>query len=238
MRLGSYEEIPGWFDWVDCAMFNTVMSAQRAQPAGTLVELGAYLGRSAVVIGDHLRPGERFVVVDLFGDNDRLGPDPSGTANRAENARDYANLTRPQFEANYLGLHTELPVVVQDLSSAVVHHVDRAGVRFMHVDASHMYDAVRVDVQNARDLLRPGGVVVFDDYRSPHTPGVAAAVWEAVTTGGLIPFALTSMKLYAVYQAPEPYLDAVHALVANEPNLWADVQVVRGSTVVRVCPRG
>jgi len=69
---------------------------------------------------------------------------------------------------------------------------------------------VHIDAVNAKTLLRPGGVVVFDDYRSEHTPGVSAAVWQAIISDGLIPIALTPAKLYGVYDDPQPYHDALH----------------------------
>jgi hypothetical protein len=40
-------------------------------------------------------------------------------------------------------------------------------------------------------------VVVLDDYRSMHTPGVAAAAWAAVIEGRLFPVCLSEVKLYA-----------------------------------------
>jgi hypothetical protein len=41
------------------------------------------------------------------------------------------------------------------------------------------------------------GVIALDDYRGFRTPGVAAAVWQAVGNGLLFPFAATYMKIYA-----------------------------------------
>ena len=78
------------------------------------------------------------------------------------------------------------------------------------------------DAQLAQTLLRPGGLVVFDDFRFEHTPGTAAAVWEAVVNDGLIPVAITPTKLYAVFSDPEPYLSAVDAVVAADDRLVAE----------------
>ncbi len=54
-----------------------------------------------------------------------------------------------------------------------------------------------------RTLLAPEGVVVFDDYRAEHTPGVAAAVWQRLDKG-LSPFALSPVKMYATFGDPLP----------------------------------
>ena len=64
-------------------LFSRLLEAQTDVP-GDLVELGAYLGKSAVIIGSHLREGERFVVVDLFGAEAVLGDSRADRENRRE----------------------------------------------------------------------------------------------------------------------------------------------------------
>src|SRR6476620_810954 len=165
----DYTEIAGWFIPDARVIFDLLLDTQAE--TGDVVELGAYLGRSAVIIGSHVRPDERFVVVDLFGNDEKIVGD---TSNQAENKRSYSTLTRRQFESNYLAFHDSLPEIVEGQSSEIVNHVAPNSVRFMHVDASHLYPQVHVDALNAHKLLRANGLVVFDDYRSHHTPGVAA----------------------------------------------------------------
>src|SRR6185437_14903934 len=168
MPIKSFADIRGWFFWEDTVLFREILGAQ-TEP-GTLVELGAFLGRSAALMGEYQKVGDRFVVVDLFG------AEPEDVANAAENQLAYSTVDpqrfREQFEANYLALHRELPEIVQALSSAVADYVEPGSVRFAHVDASHLYEFVALDLQVMRKLLHPDGVVVFDDYRAVHTPGV------------------------------------------------------------------
>ena len=94
--IRSYADIRGWFNQMDKQLFDTILDSQPDE--GTLVEVGAYLGRSAVVIEDHRRNNERFVVVDLFGSDDGLDDEREDSANRRENAGSYATLTRDQFK--------------------------------------------------------------------------------------------------------------------------------------------
>lgn len=225
-------DIPGWFFWLDRQLFATLLHAQQDRPAGDLVELGTYLGKSAVLIGDHLRAGERFLAVDLFGRTDLL--DDAQAPNRREVQASYSRLTRDQFERNYLAFHPELPTVVEGPSSVIMDHVGDGTVRFVHVDASHLYDHVRLDAEHARRMLQPGGLVVFDDYRSEHTPGVSAAVWEAVFAHGLIPVALTGTKLYGVFSDPQPYRDALGELLTADDRIWSEVQGIAGVPVRRL----
>lgn len=238
-----YAEIEGWLPWVDRMLFSRLLEDQDGRDTdigpstrvdGDLVELGAYLGKSAVVIGAHLRKGERFVVVDLFGAEDHLGMTDGDLANLRELRTSYSSLTRERFESNYRAVRGSLPVVIQGLSSVVVDHVARDGARFIHIDASHHFGQVLLDVENARALLGTDGIVVFDDFRSPHTPGVAAAVWESVLHGGLIPFAITRQKLYGTYGDADRYRRAVTAFVAHDRRFTIQQTQVDDHSILRV----
>ncbi|MFI9363216.1 class I SAM-dependent methyltransferase [Kitasatospora sp. NPDC053057] len=190
------DDIPGWFFGLDRAAFSHLLSAQTAAGiTGDILELGSYLGRSAVLLGDHLQPGERLTVCDLF-DSEAGDAD-----NAAEMTMSYRKtLTRSAFESNYLAFHRELPEIVQAPTSVLADgRIPAGSCRFVHVDASHLYEHVSGDILVARSALAEDGLVSLDDYRSEHTPGVSAAVWEAVFTGGLRPVLLTPMKFYGTW---------------------------------------
>jgi hypothetical protein len=218
MTSGSrtYRDIDGWFSWTDHAMFRGILDHQRESPAGDLVEIGAFKGKSAVVIGDYLRPEEQFVVIDTFGDAGLLGIAEEG-ADRTQGRNYFTSLSRTQFEENYLSLHDALPNVVQALSSDIVKHVAPGAARFIHVDGSHQYEDVAEDCRSVKQLLRNDGVVVFDDWRKPACPGVAAAIWDSALHDGLVPVALTPQKLYGVHGDAEPLMTAVREVVAAHP---------------------
>jgi hypothetical protein len=231
----TFREIRGWFGEADHRLFSAFLTSQRDTPLGDLVEIGAFVGKSAVVIGDYLRTGERFVVVDIFGDESLLGGSDDDQRNRTETKTSYPRLTRDRFEANYLSVHDELPVIVQANSPEVVNHVRPSGARFIHVDGSHLYAGVAADCRSVKQLLRPGGVVAFDDWRNAKCPGVAAAVWEAVVSHGLIPVATTRQKLYGVYDGAERALDTVRDMVESDPSWWlSEDHRIMGHTVVRL----
>ena len=157
--------------------------------------------------------------------------------NRNENRQQYKNLNRQQFESNYLALHDVLPEVHEGLSTDILDLVEPSSARFVHVDAGHMYDQVRQDVINAQTILRPGGIVAFDDYRTEHTPGVSAAVWQAVISDGLVPVAITPQKMYAIHAGddPEPYRDALKAFVESDRSKWwMQEQYVLGRPLLRI----
>lgn len=227
------DDVKGWFGAVDQAMFRFFLDYQDSVgTTGDLVELGVYLGKSSILIGDYLRSGETFTVVDTFGTEP--GED---LLNAQENARSYPTLSRTAFEENYQKFHQKLPEVYTALSSSVTQHVPPDSVRFMHIDASHLYEHVATDTKAAQSLLCPDGIVVYDDYRAAHTPGVAAALWEAVANEGLKPIVLTPNKAYGTWGDPEPYLAALPAFLEDHPNARrAPDQVVAGHKIIRVRP--
>jgi hypothetical protein len=186
-----HELVPGWFDDVDAAVFRAIDDVQRAADVkGDLLEIGAYLGKSAVLLGYLLRPQEALVVCDLFTDDD-LDPDVDADATQ------YGELSRAAFEENFARFHRRPARVIERPSTQLSYEVLGQSFRIVHVDGSHSYQIVRQDIDTALELVVDGGIVVVDDYRTvPHALGVAAAAWKAVTDGKLIPVLATVQKLY------------------------------------------
>lgn len=197
----NYNDIPGWFMPIDQAAFAWTLKFQnRTEPPGDLLELGTYRGKAAILMGQHLKPGETLTVCDLFDDvatNTAVDPTEQRFFRRDVPAR-------AEFERNYLAFHPALPKVVQGLTGIITGHLAPASVRFAHIDAGHTYDAVRTDIASCRALVREGGVLVFDDWRKANTPGVSAAMWEAILNEGLRPVISTEFKFYCTWGDPEP----------------------------------
>jgi hypothetical protein len=230
VRPRRLDDVPGWFNLADRLVMDWILRYQRSVGLqGDLLEMGAYLGKSAIVIGGQIGPGERFVVCDLFG-TDAQTPENERTA------RFYRTLTREAFETNYLAFHEQLPEIIQAPSSVLRGLLAPAGFRFVHVDACHHYRHVREDLHTACELLAPGGMVVFDDIRTAHTPGVAAAVWPEVDAGRLQVVCLTPNKLYAGWGDVGAVREAVRDWLANEPRLGSAVDQVCGQQLVRIWP--
>lgn len=90
------------------------------------------------------------------------------------------------------------------------------------------------DIGAARDLLLPEGVVVLDDFRSEHTPGVSIAAWEAVLNRGLRPICLSTQKLYGTWGDPEPVQDALLEMVRDRSDCHLSVQEAAGHRIIRL----
>lgn len=230
---GELGDVPGWFPPLDQVLFTWFLDRQRTLGfSGDLLELGAYMGKSAILLGRHLAEGERFTVCDLFG-----GDAPDG-ANKAETAKSYASLTRQSFERNYLSFHEELPRVIEAPSSVISSEVAVGSCRFVHIDASHLYEHVRDDIGAAREILLPEGVVVLDDFRSEHTPGVSVATWEAVLNRGLRPICLSTQKLYGTWGDPSSVQEELLEMLRGRADCGLSVQQAAGHRLVRARAKG
>lgn len=203
--FSSYKTIPGWFFHTDYVLFCKLDELQkRLGRQGHLLEIGVYQGRSAILLGYLKRSDERLVVCDLFPED--------------------GNHPRGLFESNYLRFHDRLPEIFHGPSTELPDSLTPGTFRFVHIDGAHIYSIVRADLERAKSLLSPGGIVVIDDYANPRFPGNVAATWEEVVKGGLHPLCLTDMKLYASW-SPE-MIDIVPELQS-----WAE-----GHTELRHVP--
>ncbi|MFE3184060.1 class I SAM-dependent methyltransferase [Streptomyces violascens] len=226
----GFSDVKGWFWPADQLLFDWFLKRQEKSPeqAGDLLELGAYLGKSAIFIGGYLRSGEEFTVCDLF---DSPAPDDP---NSAEMGRSYSTLTRRGFEANYLAFHEELPTIVQAPTSVIASRLKPDSCRFIHVDASHLYEHVHGDIEAARELAAPDAIVAFDDFRAEHCPGVAAAVWGAVATMELKLICITGTKAYGTWGDAEPVRAELLEWLKPRTDLWHGVEEVAGAPLIRI----
>ena len=222
-----YRSIPGWFFPADFRLFDFLLSSQAG---GDLVEIGVYNGASAILLGLHTRPGETLTVCDLF---DLPEPD---APNRAESEFLYCGLTRETFEQTYLSVLPRLLVILQTSSLRLLDHMRLASCRFVHIDGSHLYELVRSDIQGARAVLQPDGIVALDDWCSWDTAGVGVALMEQLTARELHPIAITSAKFYGSWN--ESLATATRTAVADwadgEPDLELNLDPIRGEHWPRI----
>ncbi|WP_328583302.1 class I SAM-dependent methyltransferase [Streptomyces sp. NBC_00370] len=232
-RPQKLDDVSGWFAPLDQTLFATLLTRQeRLGERGDLLEMGVFMGKSAIFLGRQLRDGEKFTVCDLFESD---APDK---ANNAETGKSYPTLTRDAFESNYLSFHDELPRVLHAPTSVVPAEVEPKSCRFVHVDASHLYEHVYGDIGAAQDALLLDGIVVLDDFRSEHTPGVSVAAWEAVLNRGLRPICLSTQKLYGTWGDPAPLQELVIAMARADDSCGLSIQQAAGHRIVRVVSHG
>ncbi|OBH12575.1 class I SAM-dependent methyltransferase [Mycobacterium sp. E1747] len=190
------DNVDGWFFEADVKLFSKLIASQTAEDIkGDMLEIGAYQGKSAILMGYGLRDDEELVICDLF----------DAVMDHADMAlvprQQYSGLEQQQFLANWDRFHARRPTLEVCESSEL--DLRERALRFVHIDGCHSYRCVANDIALATTHLAKRGVIAIDDYRGVETPGVAAAVWQAVGNGCLFPFAATYMKIYACTSAAD-----------------------------------
>ena len=207
--LHERPEIPGWFYSPDPTLFATILQHQFERGVrGDILEIGAFAGKSAILLGYGLGAGETLHVCDPFV-FPLLGNDPQRGVNR--------------FLGNYMRYHAQEPDVIVGLSDDL--HFDDQSFKFIHIDGSHRFNEVVYDVEFARGLCGKGSVITMDDHSNPMWPGVAAATWPAVVRHELFPFCASPGKLYAAVDADTA--DEMCAVVARAFAGRSEVEVRR-----------
>ncbi|GAA1723252.1 class I SAM-dependent methyltransferase [Aeromicrobium alkaliterrae] len=224
----SRATIDGAFWDVDFRLFDELLTAQDALGVkGDLLEIGALYGKSTIVLGVHAESDETVHVCDVFES------EASTDANQAENESSYPGLARDTFEANYRKYVDRDPRIIQEWSTAIASHIEPGTLRFAHVDGGHLFETVVDDLRNVKPLMGERGVIVLDDFRALHTPGVAAAAWAEVVSGGLVPFAISEQKMYATWGPAGDYARHLDTWLARSPDVVSyGYQDVAGHTLL------
>jgi hypothetical protein len=102
------DQVDGWFFGADVELFSDLLARQRAEDIkGDLLEIGAYQGKAAILMGYSLRDDEELVICDLFG----------GVMDHADippiSRQDYSGLEQQQFLANWDRFHTRPRIAIR-----------------------------------------------------------------------------------------------------------------------------
>lgn len=166
--------------------------------AGDIAEFGVALGGSSIILAYNLAPGQRFAGFDVFG----MIPPPQSAKDDAKSRERYEKIKSGQSIGiggdTYYGYRSNL---YDDVVAAFARHgvpVDgkrirlhaglfeetwpHAGVELLalaHIDCD-WYDPVRYCLAACADILKPGGILVIDDYND--YGGCRTAVDEFLAT--------------------------------------------------------
>ncbi|SCF35091.1 Methyltransferase domain-containing protein [Micromonospora viridifaciens] len=218
------DDVEGWLYPTDAHLLSVLNELQVGRGLRSdILEIGAYKGKSAILLGFFPGPGESLSVCDIFDS----GRQVSGE-NEQENTAFYPDLHQVDFEKNYLRFHGRLPRMHVGPSEGLAEVLAAGSCRLVHIDGGHTYDVARADLETARRVLGPAGVVVVDDWSSAHIPGVAMALWEQYLTGELIPLAFTKGKFYATWDPAGLTAGEVAEAVATRPGIEVKATVRLG----------
>jgi len=137
----------------------------RLAKGNRVLEIGSYLGASTVCLA---QTAARVVSVDTH--------DGRGTMHPADTFEPFvANLNR-------YGVDRKVAAIVGTVDALEDFYEDDP-FDLVFIDGGHDAESVAHDIARARELLAPGGVIAFHDYRS-NEPAVTAAVDGLILAGG------------------------------------------------------
>lgn len=158
------KSIPGWFHHG-----NKILSLIEEYRPKVCVELGTWLGASAIPVARSIqRWGGTLSCVDTWaGDlNDDGGSQPGKVPVML------MTCARAIVEAGVGANIRLIPAMTIDAARYWSEPID-----FLYVDADHGYDGVRADLEAWVPHVKPGGLIVGDDYGNALYPGVKEA-WD------------------------------------------------------------
>ena len=152
--LAAAEGVEGWLS--DGQARRLWERARALTPPATVVEIGSFRGRSAIVLAHAAREGVEVVAIDPHAGSDR-GPREirgSESAGEADHRAFAANLQR----AGVAGAVRHVRAFSQEAVDSVAGPID-----LLYVDGAHRYGPAREDLARWGARVRPGGAMLVHD---------------------------------------------------------------------------
>lgn len=173
----TWRDVPGWFDFQN--IYDDAVA--EAKDGDTLVEVGTFLGKSALYMGQKIRDSRKdlnFFTIDKFDHQDWTG---------AMRRHESEPLRIPQYEGlNHYdafmailrdsGLRPFIKHMRWESTRAAQIGFSDGSVKFVFLDADHFPESVTDDIAASRPKIVHGGVMAGHDYGDPEWPGVKQAV--------------------------------------------------------------
>jgi len=165
---------------VPLAELLTLAAICRHRRPRRVFEIGTYTGSSTLVMAINVPDHTEILTLDL---------EPSETVGSAYRNTEHSSKIR-QLYGNSLTF---------DYTSFL------GSMDFVLVDANHSYDCVKSDTEKAFELLRRGGVIVWDDYRwlECHTECAGVTLFLNELQRSRCIFSITGTR-FAIYVDSEP----------------------------------
>jgi predicted O-methyltransferase YrrM len=171
--LASVRGVEGWM--TDDQARRLFSRARALSAPATIVEIGSYRGRSAIVLAHGAADGVEVVAIDPHAGNDRGPQQIEGTSAEgdADNAAFRSNLERAGVPDRVR--HVRLP---SQRALAELH----GEVELLYIDGAHRYAPARDDIARWGERVRPGGTLLIHDSFS--SVGVTLAILRLLAPSG------------------------------------------------------
>lgn len=174
-RMEAFANIPGMLPMHRGVILYSLAYASNLP--GDVVEIGSWQGRSTCFLAQACRDANNGIVraIDHFKGN-------VGKQHHYKVGCDDLSDLKANFQHNITQAGLAEHVKLYDMPAAEAarnHLTDFANVRMLFIDGDHSYEGASRDITHFAPLLRPRGIIVFDDYHSD-CPGVRQAVREHI----------------------------------------------------------
>ena len=152
--LDAVRDVEGWM--TEEQLRRLWDAAAGVPPGGTIVEIGSFRGRSAIVLARAAEPDTRVVAIDPHAGSDRGPGEIAADTERgaADNAAFHANLATAGVADRIEHVRT---------TSSAAHASVEGEIDLLHIDGAHRYAPARDDIAGWGERVRPGGRMLIHD---------------------------------------------------------------------------
>lgn len=169
----KYKFTEEWFDPM-IPLWSELFKDYYKTPIKSVLEIGCYEGRATVWLCENVLSNQqvsKYDVIDTFEGT----VTESGMVGTAGRLGDDENFIKSNFEHNISFFKDKIPFnIYQGYSQHELPKLVEQGKRydFIYIDASHQSDDTFVDGYFAHQMLKPGGLIIFDDFgwKDPKKP--------------------------------------------------------------------
>jgi predicted O-methyltransferase YrrM len=177
-------------DWVSRSAdeWLRILKPYQAQPGVQAIEIGAFEGRSSIWFLEHIltHPSATITCIDVFSE------EYTGYGNFSSYEKVFdRNVEASTMKSQVIKIKGDSKVILRTLPIGVYD--------FVYIDGSHIAKDVLMDAVLVWDLLKPGGVIIFDDYRTRGAPGHPQG-----------PAYFPQIAIDAFLRVYKPYIDILH----------------------------
>jgi predicted O-methyltransferase YrrM len=219
--LAKVEGVEGWM--TEAQARRLYESAGRLSPPATIVEIGSYRGRSAIVFAEAAAEGVEVIAIDPHAGTDRGPQQIEGTVEEGDS--DHAAFTANLERAGARVRH------VRRFSQDALDEVD-GRVELLYIDGAHRYRPARDDILRWGERVTPGGTMLIHDSFS--SIGVTLAILRHLVPSREFAYVGRTGSL-AEYRRERPPARSALRQLAQLPWFLRNV-VVKVALVLRLRP--
>ena len=166
----GYKKVEGWLSPIAINVITELAAIQqKMEITGPVCEIGVHHGKLFILIHFLTNQFEKSVAWDLF-DRQAENLDHSGCGNQSIFKN---NLRKNQCDLNRIKVITENSM---NLTAEIIEQECEGKPRIFSIDGGHTAEITYYDLSQASQALKPGGLIIIDDFFNEAWPGVSEGV--------------------------------------------------------------